>query len=614
MSSPRRTDHDVSRLPPRKRLVRVALGLAFSGLAASLLSQESSRHGGVSVIWLSNGLLIGVLLCTPLRQWLSFFVLGYVIDLAINLGQGTSPGFSAFLSFCNMTEVWLGAVLMYRAIAPSPDLTETRQFRSLLLGILVGPAVASLLASLYMRMVYGRSFAATGQFWFAADVLGIATVTPLYLSYHYRRRFSASSGLEIFALITALFVASVVVFGLVKLPMLWMVMLFLILLGMRLGFTGSALGLLMVSMVGGVFTVNGQGPLADTGGVSMPGKILIFQLFIATTMLALYITEVARARGRRMRQRLEASETRFRLLAEASRDVIVLADLEGRREYVSPAMTELLGWSREELTNQHYSEIIHPDDVESVTSLLADCRGGEEIASSISYRGRKKDGDYLWLEANVRLLRDDETREPTGFVYVLRDISQRKAAEEELYEAFLVAQKLAMVDGLTGVANRRLLDETLKQEWVRAVRERTPLSVLLIDVDHFKKFNDVYGHLAGDACLQKIARTIQQVLKRPQDLLARYGGEEFVVVLPNTPRRGAELISERVREVVERCAIPHEASEYQVATVSVGCATTIPTLHSTVEALLKTADAALYGAKSGGRNRLQVAEEMMEIR
>jgi diguanylate cyclase (GGDEF)-like protein/PAS domain S-box-containing protein len=414
-------------------------------------------------------------------------------------------------------------------------------------------------------------------------------------------------------LYSALALVTLVVFWLVTVPMLWVVLLFLVLLGMRLGFTGAALGLLMVSLIGGFFTVMGNGPLADSTSTSLNGKILLFQCFVATSMLALYVTEVGRARSNRMRLELVASETRFRLLTEASRDAIVLADLEGRRQYVSPAMTELLGWTEEELKAQDSSEIVHPNDLPRLCRLFADCRIGEENLSSVSYQSRKKDGSYLWVEVNVRLFRDQESSAPTGFVYVLRDISERKAAEEELKRAFVLAKTQAMVDGLTGVANRRLLDETLQQEWLRGIRDHTPLSVLLIDVDFFKRYNDLYGHLAGDACLQQIAKAIQQVLKRPQDLLARYGGEEFVVVLPNTPARGAELIAERSRSMVEQRAIVHDGSSHTVATVSVGCATMIPTVRSEISALMRLADSALYQAKSGGRNRLQVSEEASPV-
>ncbi len=604
----------VSRMPPVRRLVRVMLGLAFLSLVASLLSAESNSHGGVSVIWLSNGLLIGVLLCTERREWPVFVALGYAVDLSINLVMHAGLVYGAFLSTFNMIEVVLGATLMFRAVAPSPDFTEVRQFRSLLLyGVLFAPLVASLLASLYLRLALGSPFAQTWQFWFAADVLGVATVTPLYLSYHYRRRFSARSGVEIALLLGALALVTLVVFWLTAVPMLWVVLLFLVMLGLRLGFTGAALGLLMVSLIGGFFTVIGDGPIALSTSISLSGKILLFQCFVGTSMLALYATEVGRARSTRMRLKLEASETRFRLLAEASRDAIVLADLAGARQYVSPAMTELLGWTEEELKAQNPSEIVHPDDLPRLSKLFADCHNGEENLSSFSYRSRKRDGSYLWVEVNVRLFRDQESGEPAGFVYVLRDISERKAAEEEMKKAYLLAQTQAMVDGLTAVPNRRLLDETLQHEWLRGIRDHTPLSVLLIDVDFFKSFNDLYGHLAGDACLQQIAKTIQQVLKRPQDLLARYGGEEFAVVLPNTPAKGAELIAERCRWVVEQCGVAHEGSPHKVATVSVGCATMIPSVRSEISVLMRMADAALYQAKSDGRNRLQVADEASSI-
>jgi diguanylate cyclase (GGDEF)-like protein/PAS domain S-box-containing protein len=302
--------------------------------------------------------------------------------------------------------------------------------------------------------------------------------------------------------------------------------------------------------------------------------------------------------------RLETSETRFRSLAEASRDVIILSELSGKRKYVSPAMTELLGWEQEELLDQHYAKIIHDDDVPLVHEFMHQLRRGGGM-TPVAYRCRKRDGQYLWLEATARLLSDPQTEEPYGFVYVLRDISDRKAAEERMQEAFHTAERLAMMDGLTGVANRRLLDQTLSREWISSRRDKVPLSVLLIDVDCFKAFNDQYGHLEGDECLCRVATRMQAVLRRPLDLLARYGGEEFVAILPNTPADGAEAIAELLRKVVEDCHIPHSGSPHGIVTVSVGCATQVPCDTSNLNSLLNSADAALYQAKSSGRNRTQ---------
>ena len=604
---------NATRIPTLKRLVKVGLGIVFLSAAASLLNARSNAQGGPSVIWLSNGFLMGILLCAPRKQWPTLIALGGLIDFFVNLGLNTPPGVSAYFSLCNMIEVFVGSALMFRAISPSPDLTQPKQLRSFLLyGVLLAPFVASLLSVIGLRYWLGIPFLHSFQFWFAADILGVATITPLYLSFHHRRQFSPRSRLETAVLFLLLIAVSVWVFYYASIPLVWLVLLLLILLGARVGFTGSALGLLVVTFIGGLSTVSGYGPLtfAIHGPASL--KILMFQIFIVTTMLALYLTEVSMAKSARMRLGLEASETRFRLLAEASRDVIVLAGLDGERKYVSPAATELLGWSQEELLGRDYVAITHPEDIPKIAKLLRDCREGRETGS-LSYRCKKKDGNYLWVESNIRLFRDTATGDAAGFVYILRDISERKIAEDKLQDAFNTVEQLAMVDGLTGVANRRLMDETLTREWMRAIRDGTSVSLLLIDVDYFKLYNDIYGHLAGDACLQAIATAIQSRLRRPPDMLARFGGEEFVIILPNTPAAGAATMSETVLRAVEACAIPHSGSPYGSVTVSLGCATMTASLETCTKDLIKAADDAMYRAKSNGRNQIQLASNAVMV-
>lgn len=597
-----------SRIPTPQRLVKVGLGLAFLSTAASLLNYQSQLQGGVSVVWLSNGLLMGVLLCAPRRHWTALLVLGSFVDFSVNLALKNPLGVSAYFTLCNMIEVYAGSALMCKAICENPDLTQWRQLKSFLLyGVLLAPLIASLMSVYGLRVWLGTPFWQALQFWLAADILGVATVLPLYLSFHHRRQFSPRSALETAALFLVLAGVSFFVFYMVPHPLVWVVLLFLILLGARVGFTGSALGLLMVIFIGGYATVTGHGPLSMVADDPISRKVLYFQVFIATTMLALYLTEVAMARNKRMQLGLEESETRFRLLAEASRDVIVLAGLNGERRYVSPAATELLGWSQEELLGSDYLQITHPDDMPKIRQLLRACRAGEET-SSLSYRCRKKDGSYLWMESNIRLFRDGDTNEPAGFVYVLRDISERKLAEDKLQDAFQTVERMALIDGLTGVANRRKMDDTLNREWMRALRDGTCLSLLLIDVDHFKSYNDVYGHLAGDACLQTLSAAIQDGLRRPPDLLARFGGEEFVVILPNTPHAGAEAMAEKILKVVAQCGIEHSGSPYATVTVSLGCATVLATMDSSPMQLLKMADDAMYRAKTSGRNRIEVAD------
>lgn len=191
---------------------------------------------------------------------------------------------------------------------------------------------------------------------------------------------------------------------------------------------------------------------------------------------------------------------------------------------------------------------------------------------------------------------------------------RRKARETELLEvthqlqtANEMLQNLSYLDGLTGIANRRHFDQGLLQESRRAKRENTPLSLIMLDIDYFKAFNDTYGHLKGDDCLKTVASTLKQTLKRSGDFPARYGGEEFSVILPNTNDVGALIIAEELRASIERAGIPHINSlcaDY--VTISLGVVTRFPDQDETPDDLILTADRALYRSKHEGRNRVSV--------
>ena len=166
-------------------------------------------------------------------------------------------------------------------------------------------------------------------------------------------------------------------------------------------------------------------------------------------------------------------------------------------------------------------------------------------------------------------------------------------------------QRLAAIDYLTQIPNRRTFDEKLIQEWERAQREKTPLSIAMLDLDFFKTYNDHYGHSAGDQCLQSIAQAIKKPLRRPADICSRYGGEEFAVILPNTDSAGAQHVLEEIRQAVIDLAIAHGFSTIApILTVSTGYTTAIPTAGNTPEQALRIADNALYLAKLQGRNRI----------
>jgi two-component system chemotaxis family response regulator WspR len=190
---------------------------------------------------------------------------------------------------------------------------------------------------------------------------------------------------------------------------------------------------------------------------------------------------------------------------------------------------------------------------------------------------------------------------------IQRDEAYRalRESQQSLLKANLELQRLNNIDALTGMNNRRSCDDYLAAEWKRAIREQTTLSVLMIDVDDFKGYNDTYGRLPGDEALKKVAATIKQSFTRPADLVARFGGEEFIVALPNTALAGAQYLAEKIRYDVGKLRIPHRASKTAGhVTISVGVASTIPQRTDAFTTLVNAADAAMYEAKKTGGNRI----------
>jgi two-component system chemotaxis family response regulator WspR len=177
-----------------------------------------------------------------------------------------------------------------------------------------------------------------------------------------------------------------------------------------------------------------------------------------------------------------------------------------------------------------------------------------------------------------------------------------RESQQKLADANIELQKLAALDGLTGIANRRRFDETLRNEWHRAQRDKRPLSLLMCDIDRFKLYNDANGHLAGDLCLKKVAAVLTENLKRPADLAARFGGEEFVLMLPDTEAAGARKVAELCREKLLSLALPHVGAAGFI-TLSIGVATLVPHPESACEDLIDMADRAMYEAKRSGRDR-----------
>jgi diguanylate cyclase (GGDEF)-like protein/PAS domain S-box-containing protein len=304
----------------------------------------------------------------------------------------------------------------------------------------------------------------------------------------------------------------------------------------------------------------------------------------------------------------------FRLIVENAADVIVRGDAARNRTYVSPSSREMLGYEPEELLGAHAFDLVHPEDRDAVAAVFARI-GPDCPVAYCMFRMRRKDGTYLWIGGRYRHLPRDG-----GILAILRDITEPKAIEAKLARANAKLeaanqelQYLAHRDGLTGLANRRRFDELLETEFRRARRDHLPLGMILVDVDHFKAYNDRYGHTEGDECLRRIGKALRHALLRPADLAARYGGEEFVALLPCTHLDGSLAIAEQFRQAIQALAIPHLGSAFGVVSVSVGASSMIPIQPGDRPLqLVNAADAALYEAKDAGRNSVRGSSVFMD--
>ncbi|MDG0792031.1 diguanylate cyclase [Cohnella ginsengisoli] len=329
----------------------------------------------------------------------------------------------------------------------------------------------------------------------------------------------------------------------------------------------------------------------------------------------------------RLQLELRASERRFRqlhmlqqsILQSASEVAIVAADLTGRVTLFNKGAEKLLGYDADDVVGRAIPRLQAAVGVDIAADKPGFTQAGARDTDALSafvqrmmygsaeeqeWTIERTDGTAFAANVIVSHVLDSDG-EVIGYMSVSTDITERKLAEEKLKEANSLLQKLSLLDGLTGIANRRRFDQALR---AACMTEGSTLSLILFDIDYFKKYNDAYGHQAGDDCLIQVAASTMACLRTGTDTAARYGGEEFGVILPGAESAEAMAVAERIRNAVFNLAIPHINSPEGVVTLSLGVAS-----HRTVGAgdeqrLIALADAALYEAKQSGRNRAIMAK------
>lgn len=298
---------------------------------------------------------------------------------------------------------------------------------------------------------------------------------------------------------------------------------------------------------------------------------------------------------------LQESSEKVRSIVDTAVEAILVINTDNIVEEFNPAAERIFGYRADEVIGNYVSMLMpepyHSHHDEYVGHYL---RTGQAriIGIGREVTGLRKNGTTFPMRLGVSEM---HVGNKVLFTGILNDITGQKQLEEQL-------RNMAMKDGLTGISNRRCFDEALTAEWRRMLRESGNLSIILIDIDFFKRYNDTYGHQEGDTCLKRVATAIAEEVHRPGDLAARYGGEEFVVLLPNTAAVAAASLAEQIRGAVEALNIPHSTSDAApCVTISLGVASIVPDQAGTPEILLNLSDHGLYAAKSAGRNRFAIA-------
>lgn len=475
-------------LPPRDRwtnlLIAFPILLLFSYLGIALSRQSQ----GVATIWFTNGMLFAIVITRPRSAWWRYFAVGFLADTCADCFWGDPLRLSAGVALANSIEVISSTLILTRWFGHPFNLSRRRPLLGFLLVAVIGAtAVASALgASWTLLFVNAGPWWALFRAWYLGDILGMSIMAPLLYILLRPGFFDMLRLPNLPKTLLYLFVpaiATFLVFTHNQDPLIFFIFPALLLVVFRLGFPGAALTIFVVACISIRLTATGHGPLMLIYN-SMLHRIVVAQIFLAVAIFTAFPVAALLEERRSLQQSLEASEAKYRALANA--------------------------------------------------------------------------------------------------------------------------------DSLTGLANRRAFDARLDAEWRHALALRQPLAVLLIDVDHFKSYNDTHGHLSGDRCLRHIAEALSTSLYRPTDLVARFGGEEFAVILPGTVLEEAITIGETLRHAVAAMRLPHaENTCGGIQTVSIGVASTIPAADEPPLSLLKSCDEALYFAKQQGRNQVKAASAIL---
>jgi diguanylate cyclase (GGDEF)-like protein len=463
-------------------LIRLASVFALATLCSWLGIVLSRQSEGVATIWLSNGLIFGLLITQPKRRWLAYFLAGLCADTLADMLYGDPFRLAFGVSLANSIEVVSSCLLLTLCFESPLDLSKRRSLVGfLLISVLGATAITSALGAWWtLHLVPGQPWWQMFRTWYLGDMLGMAVLAPLVIMAQRPAFFSMFERKRLAHTLVVL-AYSMLVTALVLMdssdPLIFFMFPTFLLVAFRLGLPGTVVNIFLFTLMTIGFTIKGHGPLMLIAGEHMLlHRIVIAQVFAAVAIFTMFPVAALLEEKEELKRSLLASETRYR--------------------------------------------------------------------------------------------------------------------------------RLAYVDELTGLPNRRAFNLQLESAWADATASGKDLALLILDADLFKQYNDSVGHLGGDACLRSIAQVTASIVETAQGVAARIGGEEFAVVLPGTAERRAREVAEEIRRRVAGLAMPHPSSPCGVQTVSLGVAVRIPLSGQASIELMKLADQALYSAKLSGRNQV----------
>lgn len=583
----------LERRPARRIAIYGAVFFAVTSLTIAL----TRYGGGLAMVWPGSGIVAAMLLTLPRDYWpRALAVVAILSALATSL-FGFGPALAGPLAVVNVLEAWLIARLMLFA-RPKHDWFDNVGALGafVLTGGIVAPALAAIPGGFAAYMVAPGGLAHHFTGWLAAHGLGTVLVLPLAYLLSARERsapgLSRRETVELAAHCVLIGVVAELSINQSDFPLLFLPIMPVLFAAFRLGRHGAALGSVIVAAITlRAFHLH-VSPI-DAFPVGESGKLLFLQFYLVTISLLAIPVSVLLRQQRLLLAELEERKALKRLIADHSDDALLNLDERGHIRYASPAGERLSGVS--ELVGRPLTLFFDPLDellVRGALSRAAMAPGDTVTLERSMLRGE----DQLWLEAKIRAVAPDGTPASLhGFAVTIRDVTTRKHAE-------LDAIHSAETDALTGLPNRRALLRRLETSLAHA--DRRPFALAIIDLDHFKAINDTHGHLVGDAVLNAVARVMRR-LSGHSRFFARLGGEEFAVLCTQSDFADSVAVCEEVRAAIAALTVEGPAGERLHVTASAGLAR-ISSPCTTVEAL-QAADALLYAAKDGGRNRVEAA-------